>query len=83
MSDGEQISQPALQQQADPESSSGPILSQALRGLRPKGRNLLDGFVDIGHQVLIDTSETEFAQRSGAVHSDGGLARRRPFRHAT
>ena len=47
MSDGEQISQPALQQQADPGSSSGPILSQALRVLRPKRRNLLDGFVDI------------------------------------
>ncbi|HXF09040.1 MAG TPA: hypothetical protein VNK45_11085 [Candidatus Acidoferrales bacterium] len=62
MSDGEQISQPALQQQADPRSSSGPILSQALRVLRPKRRNLLDGFVDIGDFKTRPAGTIDFRQ---------------------
>lgn len=62
MSDGEQLDRPALQQRADSGTGAEPISSQALQVLRPKRRNLLDGFVDIGDFKTRSAGTIDFRQ---------------------
>lgn len=62
MNDGDRVSERATQQMADGRSRAGPILGQALRVLRAKRRNLLDGFVDIGDFKTRSAGTVDFRQ---------------------
>lgn len=62
MNDGDRVSERATQQMADGRSRAGPVPGQALRVLRAKRRNLLDGFVDIGDFKTRSAGTVDFRQ---------------------